>query len=188
MLDDIFNPFFTTKDKGTGLRGCRLPTRSPRAWRVIAVRTKKAGGSSFCVNLPFSNPTEQSVPRTRRAGPPRALTSHGQALARPAAAHIADRMWLCDRRHHWLRRRDFVISLRARRPDDIKQIHEKFSDALRQAAGPARAAIFKASTATPVARAAGAGRRPRDADAAQRGLRVPQLKDHLANNWTECRA
>jgi signal transduction histidine kinase len=57
-LDRIFNPFFTTKEKGTGL-GMAIAKKIVEAHEgTIDVVSKAGGGSEFIVSLPLPRPTE----------------------------------------------------------------------------------------------------------------------------------
>ena len=52
LLEDIFNPFFTTKDKGTGLGLSIAHQIISEHGGFIAVTSEEGRGSSFCLNLP----------------------------------------------------------------------------------------------------------------------------------------
>jgi two-component system NtrC family sensor kinase len=61
MLDDIFNPFFTTKDKGTGLGLSIAHQIVTEHGGGIAVSSEEGRGSVFCVTLPVSTREEAST-------------------------------------------------------------------------------------------------------------------------------
>jgi signal transduction histidine kinase len=54
MIEDIFNPFFTTKDKGTGLGLSIANQIATEHGGFIAVTSEEDRGSSFCVYLPVA--------------------------------------------------------------------------------------------------------------------------------------
>jgi len=58
MLEDVFNPFFTTKDKGTGL-GLSIAHRiATEHGGFISVTSDEGRGSSFFVHLPEARADE----------------------------------------------------------------------------------------------------------------------------------
>jgi two-component system NtrC family sensor kinase len=60
QLDDIFTPFFTTKDKGSGL-GLSISHQIIREHGgTLGVESRLGEGSSFLVNLPISQPREKA--------------------------------------------------------------------------------------------------------------------------------
>ena len=58
IIDEIFNPFFTTKDSGTGLGLSIAHQIAAEHGGFISVRSEEGRGSSFCVNLPYPGDSE----------------------------------------------------------------------------------------------------------------------------------
>lgn len=58
MLEDVFNPFFTTKDKGTGLGLSIAHQIATEHGGFISVTSEEGRGSSFFVHLPEARPDE----------------------------------------------------------------------------------------------------------------------------------
>jgi signal transduction histidine kinase len=56
LLEDVFNPFFTTKDKGTGLGLSIAHQIASEHGGFISVTSEEGRGSSFCVHLPEAGP------------------------------------------------------------------------------------------------------------------------------------
>lgn len=61
-LEDIFNPFFTTKDSGTGLGLYILQSELIETGGTISVRSKERAGTEFFVRFPIKRSDKPSSP------------------------------------------------------------------------------------------------------------------------------
>jgi signal transduction histidine kinase len=68
QLDEIFNPFFTTKAKGTGLGLAIAHQIVTEHGGVLAVESKVGKGTSFFIDLPASVPDAAAAPEPQDVG------------------------------------------------------------------------------------------------------------------------